>query len=343
MILSKVSADDNDRESDSMRICILGAGATGGHLAYRLSLAGHDVSVVARGPHLAAIQARGLGFTDGDATTFHQVSATDNPADLGVQDAVIVAVKATGLYAMPPLLDPVTGPQTLVYFPQNGMPWWYPVSSGDLPFALPDIPVFRLTSAFSARLTPGQIAAGTLYTGNEVREPGVIFNSSPGANSLTIAAVDPAGADRTEALRQAIDASGVKATTPPDLRATMWTKLIQNMSGSAIALATGNRTSISRQDPRLGALYARIVNEGRAIAAAWGHSVDLDPAVMLSRAPHHRPSLLQDYEQGRPMEIGEIVLAPAAFARAAGVDCPSLDAVSAIVARLAIDRGLYQE
>lgn len=326
-----------------MRICILGAGATGGHLAYKLAGDGHQVSVVARGPHLAAIRARGLGLTEGDTTAYRQIIATDTPAELGLQDAVIVAVKATGLIAMPPLLAPIVGSDTLVYFPQNGMPWWYPVSAGPLPFALPDLPVFRLTPSFSSLLSPGQIAAGTVYSGNEVREPGVVFNSSPGANALTIAAVDPVGADKAEALRQVIDASGVKATKPADLRTTMWTKLVQNMSGSAIALATGNRTSISRQDPRLGALYTRIVNEGRAIAAAWGHPVDLDPAVMLSRAPHHRPSLLQDYEQGRPMEIGEIVLAPAAFARAAGVDCPSLDALSAIVARLAIDRGLYQE
>jgi 2-dehydropantoate 2-reductase len=172
-----------------------------------------------------------------------------------------------------------------------------------------------------------------------------VFNSSPGRNSLTIAAIDPsgAGAEAVEALRRAVDGCGVTATTPDDLRTTMWTKLVQNMSGSTIALATGNRTSMSRQDPRLGALYARIVNEGKAVAAAWGHPVDLDPAAMLARAPHHRPSLLQDYEQGRPMEIAEIVLAPTAFARAAGIDCPSLDAVAAIVARLAIDKGLFSE
>jgi 2-dehydropantoate 2-reductase len=326
-----------------MRITILGAGATGGHLAYRLAESGHDVSVVARGPHLAAIRAQGLGFTEGGATAYREIAATDDPAQLGPQDAVIVTVKATGLAAMPPLLEPIVGPGTLVYFPQNGMPWWYPVSVGELPFALPDLPIFRLGPAFARRLRVGQIAGGTLYSGNEVREPGVVFNSSPGRNSLTIAAIDPAGAEAVEALRSAIDASGVGATTPDDLRTTMWTKLVQNMSGSAIALATRNRTSISRQDPRLGALYVRIVDEGKAVAAAWGHPVALDPAVMLARAPHHRPSLLQDYEQGRPMEIGEIVLAPAAFARAAGIDCPSLDAVAAIVARLAIDKGLFSE
>lgn len=326
-----------------MRICILGAGATGGHLAWRLAGAGHEVSVVARGAHLDAIRARGLGLTDGGETVFRPVAASDDPAAFGVQDAVAVMVKATGMAAMPPLLAPLVGPQTVVYFPQNGMPWWYPVSATPLPHPLPDLPVFRLTAPFQALLAPEQIAAGTLYTGNEVREPGVVFNSSPGANALTLAAVDPAGEPRAEALRAAIDAAGLRATRPPDLRAAMWTKLLQNMSGSALALATRNRSSISRLDPRLGEIYLRIVAEGNAIAAAWGHPVAIDGAAVLARAPHHRPSLLQDYEKGRPMEIGEIVLAPAAFARAAGVPCPSLDAVAAIVARLAIDKGLYSE
>jgi len=327
-----------------MKICILGAGAIGGHMAFRLAVAGHEVSVVARGAHLDAIRQRGqLGFTEGADVSYAPVSASANPADFGPQDAVIVGVKATGLEAMADLLGPVVGPQTLVYFPQNGMPWWYPVSAETLPYALPDLAVFRVKQRFLSILKPHQIAAGTVYSGNEVREPGIIYNSSPGRNSLTIAAIDPEGREATEALRAAIDSSGLGATTPGNLRTAMWTKLVQNMSGSVIALATRNQTAISRHDARLGELYIRIMTEGKAIAEAWGYPVSLDPVEALSRAPYHRPSLLQDFEQGRPMEIGEIVLAPAAFARAAGVPCPSLDAVAGIVARLAMDKGLYSE
>lgn len=324
-----------------MRICILGAGAVGGHLAYRLATAGHDVGVVARGAHLTAMRRRGIGFTDGEGTGYAQIAASDDPAALGPQDAVIVGVKATGLGAMADMLGPVVGPHTLVYFPQNGMPWWYPVSAGGLPHALPDLPVFRIGERFSALLAPRQIAAGTVYSANEVREPGVIHNSSPGRNSVTIAAIDPAGAEAAARLRGAMDASGLAATTPADLRTAMWAKLVLNMSGSALALATGNPSSAMREDRRLGEIYMRIMEEGKAISAAWGHPVDIDPETALARLPHHRPSLLQDYEQGRPMEIGEMILAPAAFARAAGVPAPSLDVVAAIAARLAFDKGLY--
>jgi 2-dehydropantoate 2-reductase len=325
-----------------MRICILGAGATGGHFAYRLALAGQDVSVVARGAHLAAIRDSGLGFVGGEETGFVTVAASDDPADLGAQDVVIVGVKATGLAAVAPLLRPLVAPHTLVLFPQNGMPWWYPVGE-DLPHPLPDLPVFRHGKQFLQFLEPAQIAGGTIYSGNEVREPGIVFNSSPGKNFISFSELVPEGAAAADRLLDAFADTGVVASRPPNLRASMWRKLLQNMSGSAIALATRNRSSISRQDPRLGEIYARIVTEGNAIAASWGYPVDIDPAEVLAKIPHHRPSLLQDYEQGRPMEIGEIVLAPAAFARAADVASPSLDAVAAIVARLAIDKELYAD
>lgn len=325
-----------------MRICVLGAGATGGHFAYRLAHAGHDVSVVARGQHLAAIRDRGLGFVSGEETGFVPVAASDDPSDLGPQDAVIVGVKATGLASVSPLLPPLVHDDTLVLFPQNGMPWWYPVGE-TLPHGLPDLPIFRIGTAFLDFLKPGQIAGGSIYSGNEVREPGVVFNSSPGRNFISFSELVPEGKAATDRLLAAFDGTGLEATRPPSLRGSMWRKLLQNMSGSAIALATRNRSSISREDDRLRAVYTRIIGEGNAIAAAWGHPVDIDAAEVNAKIAHHRPSLLQDYEQGRPMEIGEIVLAPAAFARAAGVDCPALDTLAGIVARLAIDKGLYHD
>lgn len=325
-----------------MRICVLGAGATGGHFAYRLAQAGHEVSVVARGEQLAAIRENGLGFVSGEERGTVTVLASDDPAALGPQDAVIVGVKATGLAPMVPLLKPLAGPQTLVLFPQNGMPWWYPVGE-ELPHALPGLPVFRVAERFLEFLAPSQIAGGTIYSGNEVREPGIVFNSSPGKNFISFAELVPGGAPATDRLLAAFSDTGVIASRPAGLRSSMWRKLLQNMSGSAIALATRNRSSISREDPRLGEIYARVIMEGNAIARAWGYEIEIDPAEVLAKIPHHRPSLLQDYEQGRPMEIGEIVLAPAAFARAAGVPSPSLDAIAAIVARLAIDKQLYTD
>ena len=323
-----------------MRIAVLGAGSSGGHLAYRLVEAGHDVSILARGPHLDAIRRNGLRLDAGEATGTVKVAASDDVAKFERPDAIIVGVKATGLAGIAPHVLALAGPDTTVWFPQNGMPWWYGVGIRP-PHPLPDLAVFRAGQPFLDALRPEQIAGGTLYTGNEVRAPGVIFNSSPGGNAASIAELVPGGRDGVDRLIAAFDGTPVVVTRPPDLRMAMWRKLLQNMSGSAIGVATRNRSSISREDPRLREIYTRIIREGNAIAAAWGYPVDIDPEEVIAKIPHHRASILQDYDQGRPMEVGEIVLAPAAFARAAGVPCPSLDAIGAIVARLAIDKGLY--
>lgn len=326
-----------------MRIAILGAGASGGHFAYRLAKAGHDVCVVARGAHLDAMRKDGLRFEGGDETGTISIRASDNSNEFGHQDLVIVAVKATGLASMPPLLKPLAGPETAVLFPQNGMPWWYPAGEVPQPFKFPDLPIFRLGKEFLEIMSPRQIIGGTIYSGNEVRQPGVIFNSSPGRNFISFSEITPDGSEFAAKCLEIFDQSGIEPTRTADARAAMWEKLMQNMSGSVIALTTKNRTSISREDPKLGEIYTRIIEEGKAISAAWGYPVELDPAEALSRAPHHRPSLLQDYEQGRRMEIGEIVLAPAAFALAAGVPSPTLDAVAAIAARLAKNKGLFND
>ena len=116
-------------------------------------------------------------------------------------------------------------------------------------------------------------------------------------------------------------------------------KLLANMSASTIALVTRNQSSISRKDPALREIFIRLVDEGLAIAAAHGFTLDFDAEVMLSRLMDHKPSLLQDYERSRPMEVAEIILAPAAFARARNVRCPTLDVFAAIAARMVTDRG----
>jgi 2-dehydropantoate 2-reductase len=323
-----------------MRICIYGAGASGGHFAVRLAGAGHDVSVVARGAHLAAIQQRGLTLLSGDTRATAQPRAADDPASLGAQDVVIVAVKATALGGV--MLAPLIGPETQVVFPQNGMSWWYPL---DLPRgapAPPDLPIFRLASGFLPMLRIDQVLGGSIYSANDVPEPGVIRNTSPQHNALVIGEVTQARDPRVAALRELLATAGIASPDTPDMRRVVWSKLIVNMSGSTIALATENRSSISRSDPALGQIYQRLVREGMAIAAAHGHDLagDIDPDLLRARLLDHRPSLLQDYDRHRPMELAEIVQAPQAFARSVGIATPTLDTLAAIVLRRARDRGL---
>ena len=141
-------------------------------------------------------------------------------------------------------------------------------------------------------------------------------------------------------LRETFAQAGILSPDPGDIRAAVWTKLVSNMSGSTIGLATRSTSDGAGKDKALSEIYRRVAREGLSIAAAHGYPLDLDPDRMLARLLNHKASLLQDYEQGRPMEIAEIVLAPLAFARAAKLATPTLDTVAAIITKLAKDRGL---
>ncbi|MFN3348273.1 ketopantoate reductase family protein [Pseudorhodoplanes sp.] len=325
-----------------MRICIYGAGASGGHFAVRLALAGHDVSVIARGPHLAAIKQHGLLLRTGKDALSAQVAAGDSPAPFGPQDVVIVATKATALPVIAAQIGPLVGKDTLVIFPQNGMTWWYPVGLPASHPKPPAIPIFELAKPFLAAMRPDQVLGGIIYSANEVEAPGVIKNNSPAHNRMEIAPIDQASAmrDTLSALRAEFESAGILSPDPGDIRAAVWTKLVNNMSGSTIGLATASPSDGARKDAALSEIYRRVMREGLSIAAAHGYPLDLDPDRMLARLLNHKASLLQDYEQHRPMEVAEIVLAPVAFARAAKIATPTLDTIAAIVTKLAKDRGL---
>ncbi|HWV43574.1 2-dehydropantoate 2-reductase [Pseudorhodoplanes sp.] len=326
-----------------MRVCIYGAGASGGHFAVRLALAGHQVSVIARGSHLAAIRENGLQLKTGEGTLSGNVAASDTPADFGEQDVVIVAAKATALPGIAPHIGPLVGRDTQVVFPQNGMTWWYPIGLPDTHPKPPAIPVFELARPFLAAMRGDQVIGGIIYSANEVESPGVIKNNSPTHNRLEIAAIaasSPAQVAALSNLREALEDSGILSPDPGDIRAAVWTKLVNNMSGSALGLATRSPSDGARKDKAMSEIYRRIMREGLSIAAAHGYPLDIDPDRMLKRLLDHKASILQDYEQGRPMEIAEIVLAPLAFARSAGIATPTLDTVAAIVTKLAKDKGL---
>jgi 2-dehydropantoate 2-reductase len=322
-----------------MRICVFGAGATGGHMAVRLAAAGHEVSVVARGAHLAAIQAQGLTLIAGEERLTQRVAAAADPAALGVQELVIVALKATGLAALAEGLPPLVGPGTRVVFPQNGIPWWYPLG---LPPGLPDLPVFRLGAAILRAVPAERVLGGTIYSGNALAAPGVVENTSPRNNRLEIAEV-AGGAGVAEPIRAVLRDAGLGAPDGIDPRRAVWRKLMNNMPGSSIAVLTGARSADTRTDPALREVFARIVQEGLAIAAAQGHDLREEVTVekLQSGLSLHKASLLQDYELGRPMEVGEILLSPVALARAAGLATPVLDTAAALTLRLAGERRLF--
>jgi len=323
-----------------MRICIFGAGAVGSHFAVRLALAGHDVSCVMRGPHLEAVKARGLTLRVGDAEFSAQVTASDDPAVLGPQDFVISTLKATGLSSLATGLRPLLRDDTAIVFAQNGIPWWYDIGLPSNHPPPPDLafldPGGRLRSAVSRE----RIIGGVIFSSNEIVAPGVVANFSPDRNMLPVGECDDRPTERIDQLRAALNEASIDSPPVTRIRETIWSKLLTNMSMSVLCLLTGQTARAVRDDPALRDIVPRLLDEANSIGQSC--YPDVKRASRTGPAPEHKPSILQDYELGRAMEIDVLVRAPAAFARAAALDTPMLDMLAGLAIRQARDKGLYR-
>jgi len=315
-----------------MRICVFGAGAVGGHLAARLAAAGHDVSVVARGAHLEAMRRHGVKLLHGDELIQGKVR-TDGPSP---QDAVFVTLKANLLGVFADAASPWLGPDTAVVFAQNGIPWWYPA----------ELPRLDPGGKLKKALNRESVVGAAVYSANEVIEPGVIRNFVPHNNMLVIGQASRRDSPVTQALRAALEKAGISSPPTDDIRRSVWAKLVQNLANSSLCLLTEASISDVVADPALKELKQKISLEARAIAAALDVDIDRAPTRPsgghASGAQGHKPSMLQDYERGRPMEIEAQLVAPLALARGAGVPTPTLDVLVPLAARKAAAKGLYQ-
>jgi 2-dehydropantoate 2-reductase len=321
-----------------MRMCVVGPGAVGGNLAARLARGGADVSVLARGALLEAIRDEGIRIEAGDEIIQAKVRASDDARRLGRQDAVIVTVKAPALPSIASLIEPMLGADTPVVFAVNGIPWWYQL---DLP-----------RDKVRARLDPdrelqqrvglARTVGCTVYSSNEVLAPGVVRNMPAAGNRFVLGELDGRSSERCNAISAALVAGGFEAPVVNDIRDEVWKKLLFNMAVAGLCCITGSNMRQLGDDPDLRALCLAILGEGRAMAAAHGVVIEATPEQMLSRPlPPHKPSLLQDLERGRPMEIEAILVAPGDFARAAGVAAPLFDALATLIRQRARTAGLY--
>jgi 2-dehydropantoate 2-reductase len=323
-----------------MRICIFGAGAVGSHFAVRLALSGHEVCCVMRGPHLEAVKANGLTLKAGDAEFTAKVKASDDPATLGPQDVVISTLKATGLNALVSGLPPLLDDDTAIVFAQNGIPWWYDLGlSADHP-APPDLGFLDPGSRLRATVPMKRIIGGVIFSSNEVIAPGVVENLSLDRNRLVIGECDDRHSERIGQLRAALNAASIESPQVTQIRETIWSKLLTNMSMSVLCLLTGQTARTVRDDEALRDVVPRLLDEANSIAQSYISGVKR--ATRTGPAPDHKPSILQDYELGRAMEIDVLVKAPAAFARAAGLSTPMLDLLAGLAIRQARDKGLYR-
>jgi 2-dehydropantoate 2-reductase len=322
-----------------MRICIFGAGAVGSHFAVRLALAGHDVSCVMRGPHLEAVKAKGLTLRVDDAEFSARVKASGDPAALGPQDVVISTLKANALPGLVASLPPLLRDDTAVVFAQNGIPWWYDVGiSSDHP-PPPDLSFLDPGGRLRAVVSRQRIIGGVIFSANEVVAPGIAVNLSPERNMLLVGECDDRPSARIERLRAVLNEASIQSPKVARIRQAIWSKLMTNMSMSVLCLITGQTARGAREEPALRDVVPRLLDEAQAIGQSC--CPDVQRVTRSGPAPDHKPSLLQDFERGRPMEIDALVRAPAAFARAAALSTPMLDLLASLAIRQARDKGLY--
>ena len=323
-----------------MRICIFGAGAVGSHLAVRLARAGHEVACVMRGPHLEAVRANGLRLRVGDEEIRAKVTASDDPASLGAQDIIISTLKATGVASLATGLKPLLGDDTPVVFAQNGIPWWYDIGLPAKHPAPPDLSFLDPGGALRAAIPRERIIGGVIFSSNEVIAPGIAANLSPDRNRLLVGECDDRASERIARLRALLSEASIESPDVAEIRETIWSKLLTNMSMSVLCLLTGQTARAVRDEPALRDVIPRLLDEANAVAQSCIPSVKR--VTRTGPAPEHKPSILQDYELGRAMEIDALVRAPAAFARAAKLATPMLDLIAGLAIQKARDKGLYQ-
>ena len=324
-----------------MKICIYGAGAIGGLMGARLARAGAEVSLIARGPHLAAMRDKGLTLRSAEETFTVPVTATADPADLGPQDYVVITLKAHQVPGVVQPMQPLLGPDTAVVMGVNGVPWWY---------------FFGLGGAYEGRrlpsvdpgdvqwdgIGPQRVIGCVVYPAAEVPEPGVIELVE--GDRFTLGEPDGQKSERTERLSQALIAAGLKAPIRAKIRDEMWIKLWGNLSFNPISALTGATLDVICTDPGTRALARAMMVEAQAIAEKLGVrfpiSVDkrLDGGAAVGA---HKTSMLQDLERGRPMEIDALVTAVQDMGRLVEVPTPAIDAVLALVRLRARVAGCY--
>jgi 2-dehydropantoate 2-reductase len=324
-----------------MKICIYGAGAIGGYLGVQLARAGADVSLVARGAHLAAMREGGLKLLiDGEERVAH-LRCTDDPTELGSQDYVIIALKAHSVPGVVNAMEPLLGRDTAVVTASNGIPYWYFHRHGG-----------RLEGTTLETIDPGgqqwrvlgpERAIGCIvYPATEVVAPGVVQHVYGDKFPLG----EPSGehTPRIERLSTLMSAAGLRAPVLDNIRDEIWLKLWGNVCFNPISALTHATLDTITADPGTRAVARQMMLETQALGEKLGvhFRVDIERRINGAGAVGaHKTSMLQDLERGRPMEIDPLVTVVQEMGRLLDAPTPTIDTVLALVQQRAKVAGLY--
>ncbi len=323
-----------------MKICIYGAGAIGGYLAVPLALAGEEITVIARGPHLEAMRSKGLKLRIAGEERVARPRCTADPAEAGPQDYVIITLKAHSVPGVVDAMQPLLGPDTAVVTAMNGVPWWY---------------FHKLEGSWEGHriesvdpggkqweyIGPERAIGCVVYPACEVDEPGVIRHIS--GDRFILGEPDGEKTERVTRLSKALIEAGFKAPVRR-IRDEIWVKLWGNLCFNPISALTRATLDVLTTEPGTRAVARAMMLEAQSIGEKLGvrFGVDVDKRIDGATAVGaHRTSMLQDLERGRPMEIDALVTAVQEMGRLVEVPTPTIDIVLALVQQRARIAGCY--
>lgn len=324
-----------------MRICIYGAGAIGGYLGAMLSKTEVELSLIARGPHLQAMQENGLKLLTEEGESIYHLNCTDSPESLPPQDYVIVTLKAHSVPKIVPQIVSLLAPEGAVVTAVNGIPWWYfyavegPLRNKRLRTIDPDDQQWQ-------QLGPERAIGCVVYPACDLVKPGIIRHVEGNRFSLG----EPSGekTDRVTALSQAFIQAGLKAPVRPRIRDDIWIKLWGNLCFNPISALTHATLDVIATEPGTRDIARNMMKEAQLIAESLGirFSVDIEKRINgAANVGAHKTSMLQDLEQGRPMEIDALLTVVQEMGRMTEIETPNIDTVLALVIQRAQQAGCY--
>jgi 2-dehydropantoate 2-reductase len=312
-----------------VRFVIAGAGAIGGYIGARLAKAGADVVLFARGPHLRAMEERGLRVVSPDGDFEVRPAVTGDLSTIGTADVVFLGVKAHGLTALAPSLRQLYGPSTVVISTQNGIPWWYFQGHGG---ELDGLRLERVDpgGVVAAAIEPWRVVGSLAYFSTDIPEPGVIHHTE--GNRLSLGEPSGTRSERTKAIAEVLIAAGLRAPVSVRFRHEVWVKLLGNVAFNPISALTGGTLEQLVRHADTAALVRAIMAETEAVAGKLGIELPISIEQRMAGAEKvgaHKTSMLQDYEAGRPMELEAVVGAVVELGDRLGVPMPATRAMYA--------------
>ena len=325
-----------------MKVCIVGAGAIGGYMAVRIANAGHDVSVIARGPHLAAIKARGIKLIEeNDEFVAENLTATEFVGELGPMDVVLLALKAHQIAPIVNDMSVLLGPNTVIVTLQNGIPWWY-FQNFDGEYANRVVETVDPGGLLFKSIDPDRLIGCIAYPAATISKPGVIQHIE--GNRFPVGELSGMKTERVQMVSDLFTESGFKSRILDDIRSEIWLKLWGNLTFNPISALTHSTLVDICQFPLTRQLAVAMMTEAQTVGERLGAHFRIPMEKRIAGAESvgkHKTSMLQDVEAGKPIEIESMLGAVIELAEVTGVQTPTLRAIYACVSLL--DKTLSQE